>query len=119
MATGRIRRTARRGAVSLLLACLAVVATGIVIAHHDKFSEPRDLRDVDRREADPLARRGLIAPEVLGVAWVVGPTTPDTARLRQAGETIAAIAHANQLDLYTRNADDFAGLEQLIRVLPV
>jgi hypothetical protein len=72
-------------------ACLAVVATGVVIAHHDKFSEPRDLRDVDRREADPLARRGLIAPEVLGVAWVVGPNSPDTARLRQATETIAAM----------------------------
>jgi hypothetical protein len=46
---------------------------------------------VNRREADPLARRGLIAPEVLGVAWVVGPTSPDTERLKHATATIAAM----------------------------
>ena len=32
---------------------------------------------------------------------------------------IAATAHANQLDLYTRNADDFTGLETLVRVIAV
>lgn len=40
-------------------------------------------------------------------------------RKRFADLLIAATAHANQLDLYTRNADDFAGLEHLIRVLAV
>jgi predicted nucleic acid-binding protein len=40
-------------------------------------------------------------------------------RKRFADLLIAATAHANQLDLYTRNADDFAELEHLIRVLPV
>lgn len=40
-------------------------------------------------------------------------------RKRFADLLIAAIAHANQLDLYTRNPDDFAGLEDLIRVLAV
>jgi predicted nucleic acid-binding protein len=30
---------------------------------------------------------------------------------------IAATAHAHNLDLYTRNGDDFAGLEDLVRVI--
>ena len=32
---------------------------------------------------------------------------------------IAATAHANQLDLYTRNPDDFAGLDALLQVIAV
>jgi predicted nucleic acid-binding protein len=40
-------------------------------------------------------------------------------RSRFADLLIAATAHANQLDLYTRNADDFTGLETLIRVVAV
>lgn len=32
---------------------------------------------------------------------------------------IAAIAHANGLDLYTRNPDDFGGLGELVRVFHV
>lgn len=40
-------------------------------------------------------------------------------RSRFADLLIAATAHANQLDLYTRNAEDFSGLEKLIRVVAV
>lgn len=40
-------------------------------------------------------------------------------RSRFADLLIAATAHANQLDLYTRNAEDFSGLETLIRVVAV
>jgi predicted nucleic acid-binding protein len=32
---------------------------------------------------------------------------------------IAATAHAHDLDLYSRNAEDFAGLEDLVRVIAV
>jgi predicted nucleic acid-binding protein len=32
---------------------------------------------------------------------------------------IAAIAHANRLDLYSRNADDFSGLDKLVRVIAI
>ena len=38
-------------------------------------------------------------------------------RRRMADLLIAATAHANGLDLYTRNPDDFAGLDDLIRVV--
>jgi predicted nucleic acid-binding protein len=38
-------------------------------------------------------------------------------RRRIADLLIAATAHANGLDLYTRNPDDFAGLEDLLLVI--
>jgi predicted nucleic acid-binding protein len=40
-------------------------------------------------------------------------------RSRFADLLIAATAHANTLPLYTRNAVDFAGLENLVRVVAV
>jgi predicted nucleic acid-binding protein len=42
-----------------------------------------------------------------------------TPRSRFADMLIAATAHAHQLDLYTRNGDDFIGLEKLVRVVTV
>lgn len=40
-------------------------------------------------------------------------------RSRFADLLIAATAHANSLDLYTRNGDDFAGLEELVHVVAI
>jgi predicted nucleic acid-binding protein len=40
-------------------------------------------------------------------------------RSRFADLLIAATAHANRLDLYTRNGDDFTGLEELVRVITI
>lgn len=40
-------------------------------------------------------------------------------RSRFADLLIAATAHASALDLYTRNGDDFAGLEGLVRVVGI
>ncbi len=40
-------------------------------------------------------------------------------RSRFADLLIAATAHANGLDLYTRNADDFTGLEELVHVIAI
>lgn len=40
-------------------------------------------------------------------------------RSRFADLLIAATAHANELDLYTRNADDFVGLQELVRVVAI
>jgi predicted nucleic acid-binding protein len=53
----------------------------------------------------------------LVVAAVVGEGR--TPRSRFADLLIAATAHANQLDLYTRNGDDFTGLEKLVRVIAI
>ena len=40
-------------------------------------------------------------------------------RSRLADLLIAATAHANGLDLYTRNVQDFAGLEDVVRVIEI
>ena len=40
-------------------------------------------------------------------------------RSRFADLLIAATAHANGLDLYTRNGDDFSGLEDLVHVVSI
>ncbi len=46
-------------------------------------------------------------------------STGRTHRSRMADLLIAAIAHANGLDLYTRNPNDFVGLEELVHVITV
>lgn len=53
----------------------------------------------------------------LVVAAVVGEGRKP--RSRFADLLIAATAHANRLDLYTRNGDDFAGLTGIIRVIGI
>lgn len=42
-----------------------------------------------------------------------------TPRSRFADLLTAATAHANGLDLYTRNGEDFAGLDDLVRVISI
>ena len=42
-----------------------------------------------------------------------------TPRSRFANLLIASTAHANGLDLYTRNGDDFQGLADLVRVIAI
>jgi len=53
----------------------------------------------------------------LVVAAIVGEGRKP--RSRFADLLIAATAHANGLDLYSRNADDFVGLGNLVRVVAV
>lgn len=62
---------------------------------------------------DAIAARsyGLIVAAVVSEAR--------TPRSRFADLLIAATAHANGLDLYTRNGDDFTGLEELVRVVDI
>lgn len=54
---------------------------------------------------------GLIVAAVVGEGGKL--------RSRFADLLIAATAHANHLDLYSRNSEDFTGLENLIRVVAV
>lgn len=53
----------------------------------------------------------------LVVAAVVGDGRKPRGRF--ADLLIAATAHANGLDLYTRNGDDFSGLADLVHVIAI
>jgi predicted nucleic acid-binding protein len=64
---------------------------------------------------DGIAARSYGLVVVAAVVVGEGRTPPS----RFASLLIAATAHANRLDLYTRNPDDFIGLEALIRVVAV
>ena len=60
---------------------------------------------------------GAVRSYGLVVAAIVGEGRKP--RSRFADLLIAATAHANGLDLYSRNADDFVGLGNLVRVVAV
>src|SRR4051794_22129463 len=65
---------------------------------------------------EPLPFDGTVARSYgLVVAATVGKGRQPPSRF--ADLLIAATAHANQLDLYTRNGDDLSGLEGLVRVV--
>ena len=75
------------------------------------------LQEVEAK-LEPLRFDGAAARSYgLIVAAVVGEGR--TSRSRFADLLIAATAHANGLDLYTRNGDDFAGLQDLVNVVAV
>lgn len=67
---------------------------------------------------EPLAFDGAaVRSHGLVVAAVVGEGRRP--RSRFADLLIAATAHANGLDLYTRNGDDFVGLMDLVHVVAI
>jgi len=86
-----------------------------------------DLEERARRQArlqqveslfDPLPLDAAAARsygQVVAAVAAVGRTH----RSRVADLLIAATAHANRLDLYTRNPDDFVGLEALVTIVTV
>lgn len=75
------------------------------------------LQEVESR-FEPIPFDGAAARSYgLVVAAVVGQGRKPKSRF--ADLLIAATAHANRLDLYSRNPDDFTGLEDLVRVIAV
>ncbi|WP_344068975.1 PIN domain-containing protein [Nostocoides vanveenii] len=75
------------------------------------------LQEVESRLAplpfDAAAARsyGLVVAAVIAHGW--------RPRSRLADLLLAATAHANGLDLYTRNGEDFRGLDDLVRVVAI
>ena len=64
---------------------------------------------------DPLPFDAAAA-RAYGMVFAAMRRTGRTSRVRLADMLIASTAVANDLDLYTRNPADFAGLEELLRV---
>lgn len=75
------------------------------------------LQEVEAK-LEPIRFDGTAARSYgLVVAAVVGEGRKP--RSRFADLLIAATAHANGLDLYTRNGDDFAGLDELVHIIAI
>lgn len=75
------------------------------------------LQEVESR-FEPLPFDGsAVTSYGLVVAAVIGAGRKPRRRL--ADLLIAATAHAHGLDLYTRNGDDFAGLDELVTVVTI
>jgi predicted nucleic acid-binding protein len=105
------------------IAISAITATELAAGPHlagtpvEAARRQARLQEVESK-LEPIQFDGVAARSYgLVVAAVVrGGRKP---RSRFADLLIAATAHANQLDLYTRNGDDFAGLEDLVRVIAI
>lgn len=97
----------------------AELAAGPHLAHTSDEAARRQVR-LQEVEAllEPIRFDGAAARSYgLIVAAVVREGR--TPRSRFADLLIAATAHANGLDLYTRNGRDFTGVEGLVRVLDI
>ena len=97
----------------------AELVAGPLLAHSpvERAKRQARLQEVEST-LEPLPFDGAAARSCgLVVAAVVSEGR--TPRTRFADLLIAATAHANGLDLYTRNAADFTGLADLIHVVPV
>lgn len=105
--------------VAISAVTLAELSAG---PHHTDDSAERarrlDLLQRTEAEFDPLPfdrESARVFGRVTAAVLEYGRTT----RRRIADLMIASVAVANRLPLYTTNADDYAGLDELVTVLPV
>ena len=105
--------------ISVSAITLAELAAGPVLASSVTEQANRQAR-LQQTEAtfEPIPFDAAAARSFGQVVAAVA-NTGRTHRLRMADLLIAAIAHASGLTLYTRNPDDFIGLEELIQVITV
>ncbi|MGX4655749.1 PIN domain-containing protein [Micromonospora sp. SCSIO 07396] len=104
------------GELAISVASLAELQFGVLVA---KTAEARALRlarlSTIQRRFDPLPIDDVIADSYAQLAARVVETGRQP-RARVMDLLIAATAHAHDAAVYTRNADDLAGLEDLITI---
>jgi toxin FitB len=104
------------GELAISVASLAELQFGVLVA---KTAEARALRlarlSAIQRRFDPLPIDEAIADTYARLAARVVETGRQS-RARARDLLIAATAHAHDAAVYTRNADDLAGLEDLITI---
>jgi predicted nucleic acid-binding protein len=105
--------------VAVCAITLAELAAGPHLASNRSESARRQTR-LQQVEAtfEPLAFDASAARSYGQIVAAVAETGRSHRR-RVADLLIAATAHANGLTLYTRNPDDFAGLDDLINVIGI
>lgn len=105
--------------VAISAITVAELAAGPHLAHapHEAARRQARLQEVESK-LEPIPFDGAAARSFgLVVAAIIDEGR--TPRSRFADLLIAASAHANGLDLYTRNADDFRGLHHLVTVVQI
>lgn len=104
------------GELAISVASLAELQFGVLVA---KTAEARALRlarlSAIHRRFDPLPIDDAIADSYARLAARIVETGRQP-RARVMDLLIAATAHAHNAAVYTRNADDLAGLEDLIMI---
>jgi predicted nucleic acid-binding protein len=98
---------------------LAELHFGVLVAkeHRVRAERLRRLMVIQRKfDALPLDEAVAASYGQVAAAVVDAGRRP---RARSMGLLIAATAHAHSARLYTRNADDFDGLGDLVEVVPV
>lgn len=107
------------GELAISAVTLAELHFGVLVAKQQKVRAERLRRlMVVQRKFDALPLDDAVAASYgqLAAAVVEAGRQP---RARPMGLLIAATAHAHAARLYTRNADDFGGLGDLLEVVPV
>lgn len=107
------------GIVAISAATLAELHFGVLVAKTSNVRAERLRRlSVIQRHFDALPIDDSVAASYgqLAAAVVDAGRQP---RRRTMDLLIAATAHAHAATLYTHNPDDFAGLEELVRVVPL
>lgn len=107
------------GELAISAATLAELHFGVLVAR-DAANRAERLRrlSVLQRKFDALPIDDAVAVSYgqLAAAVVDADRQP---RARVFDLLIAATAHAHSASLYTRNADDLVGVDQLIEIIPV
>jgi predicted nucleic acid-binding protein len=105
--------------ISVSAITLAELAAGPILAASVTEQSSRQAR-LQQAEAtfEPIPFDAAAARSFGQVVAAIA-STGRSHRSRMADLLIAATAHANGLTLYTRNPDDFLGLENLIQVVAV
>lgn len=102
-------------AISAVTAAELVVGPLLATTSAERARRQARLQEVEAK-LEPLPfDAGAVRSYGLVVAAVISEGRRPRSRL--ADLLIAATAHANGLDLYTRNGDDFSGLDDLVRVI--
>ncbi|MPY80902.1 MAG: PIN domain-containing protein [Actinophytocola sp.] len=107
------------GELALSVATMAELHFGVLVAKKETVRAAR-LRRLSRlqRHFDPLPIDDAVAASYGELAAVVARTGRQP-RARIMGLLIAATAHAHDARLYTCNAKDFVGVDDLVEVVAV
>ncbi len=106
------------GELAISTITLAELHFGVLVAKHAKVRGERLRRLLALKRSFDALPFGDAVAESYGVVAAAVVEAGRQPRARVMDLLIAATAHAHSARLYTRNSDDFAGLDGLIEIVP-